>query len=162
VTYGFDGTVLAMSIETPPSGTTSPTGVPTLEFAMSFTSTPRGARLARRLASHRLDEWGFPYGSDTNDTLTLIAAELAANAVCHGRVPGRDFALRLAYDRDAGLVRIEVSDTHNGVPVRIAPATDTDQGRGLVLVGALSLRWGVSGRTGPGKTVWADVQVKSP
>lgn len=29
------------------------------EFAMRFTSTPRGARLARRPVSHRLDEWGY-------------------------------------------------------------------------------------------------------
>lgn len=65
------------------------------EFAMCFTSTPRGARLARRLVSHRLDQWGYVYDSAANETLTLIAAELAANAVRHGHVPGRDFHLRL-------------------------------------------------------------------
>ena len=57
---------------------------PTHEFAMQFTSTPRGARLARHLVAHRLDEWGYPYGSHENETLTLITAELAANAVRHG------------------------------------------------------------------------------
>ncbi|WP_354671118.1 hypothetical protein [Streptomyces sp. ZSW22] len=62
---------------------------------MCFTSTPRGARLARRLVSHRLDQWGYVYDSAANETLTLIAAELAANAVRHGHVPGRDFHLRL-------------------------------------------------------------------
>jgi hypothetical protein len=47
---------------------------------MQFTSTPRGARLARRLVSHRLHEWGHPYDSTANETVTLIAAELVANA----------------------------------------------------------------------------------
>ncbi|MGH3310863.1 MAG: ATP-binding protein, partial [Streptomyces sp.] len=44
---------------------------PSREFAMQFTSTPRGARLARRLVSGRLDDWGYPYDSTTNETLTL-------------------------------------------------------------------------------------------
>ncbi|WP_242553769.1 ATP-binding protein, partial [Streptomyces beijiangensis] len=68
---------------------------PTHHFGMRFTSTPRGARLARRLTSHRLDEWGFPYGTDPNDTVTLIAAELTANAVRHARIPDRGFRLDL-------------------------------------------------------------------
>ncbi|MCD2463541.1 hypothetical protein MBT42_08215 [Streptomyces sp. MBT42] len=46
----------------------------THEFAMRFTSTPRGARLARRLVSHRLHEWGHSYDSTVNETLTVIAA----------------------------------------------------------------------------------------
>ncbi len=39
---------------------------------MRFTSTPRGARLARRLVSHRLNDWGHPYTTPVNETLTLI------------------------------------------------------------------------------------------
>ncbi|WP_328767847.1 hypothetical protein [Streptomyces sp. NBC_00286] len=49
-------------------------------FVQQLSSTRRGARLARRLVAHRLDEWGYPYGGETNDTVTSIAAELAANA----------------------------------------------------------------------------------
>ncbi|MFI1401456.1 hypothetical protein [Streptomyces griseofuscus] len=42
----------------------STTGTPQLTtFQMRFTSTPRGARLARRLAAVRLDEWGILYGT---------------------------------------------------------------------------------------------------
>ncbi|MEV5004839.1 hypothetical protein AB0K74_13875 [Streptomyces sp. NPDC056159] len=48
---------------------------------MRFTSTPRGARLARRLAAVRLDAWGIPYGTDAHDAIVLIVAELTANAV---------------------------------------------------------------------------------
>ncbi|MGW1882065.1 ATP-binding protein [Streptomyces sp. NPDC001970] len=129
-------------------------------FVQRFSATCRGARLARRLAMHRLDLWQVPYGSPASDTVALVVAELAANAVLHGRVPGRDFELRLAYDRTGGLVRVEVSDTHPGRPGLPNPAArgpaDADGGRGLLLVEAVAARWGVADRTGPGKTVWAE------
>ncbi|WP_435883810.1 ATP-binding protein [Streptomyces tanashiensis] len=138
----------------------------TREFAMRFTATPRGARLARRLVSHRLHEWGHPYDSTTNEILTLVAAELTANAVVHGHVPGRDFHLRLTLT-PARLLRIEVSDTRTERrPTRSAgpPAeVDADSGRGLILVNALATRWGVAPRPGaPGKTVWAELTVTGP
>ncbi|MFD6533238.1 ATP-binding protein [Streptomyces sp. NPDC060184] len=136
------------------------TRAPEREFAMRFTATPRGARLSRRLVSLRLHEWGHPWASDTNDTLSLIAAELTANAVRHGRVPGRDFHVRLT--EAGGTLRIEVTDIRGercpspGDPRE--PACDEESGRGLLLVSRLAGRWGVLPRTGaPGKTVWAEV-----
>ncbi|OIK06870.1 hypothetical protein BIV23_05110 [Streptomyces monashensis] len=122
---------------------------------MRFTSTPRGARLARRLVSHRLDEWGRPYAGPANETLTLIAAELVANAVRHGHVPGRDFHLKLT---GAGTtLRLEVSDTRT----ECLPELQDPQGeggRGLLLVEALADTWGVTPRR-PGKSVWAEVRL---
>lgn len=124
---------------------------------MRFTSTPRGARLARRLVSHRLSAWGHPYASPANETLTLIAAELTANAVRHGHVPGRDFHLRLT-EAGHGTLRVEVTDTRaERRPVTGTPDPDGESGRGLLLVDALADDWGVLPRsTGPGKTVWAE------
>lgn len=126
---------------------------------MQFTSTPRGARLARRLVSHRLHEWGHPYDSTSNETMTLIAAELVANAVRHGHVPGRDFHLRLTATPES--LRIEVADTRSeqqpAAGLRPDP-TSAESGRGLVLVEALATDWGVTPRSAaPGKTVWAVV-----
>ncbi|MGH3309412.1 MAG: ATP-binding protein, partial [Streptomyces sp.] len=143
------------------------------EFAMQFTSTPRGARLARRLVSGRLDDWGYPYDSTTNETLTLITAELAANAVRHGHVPGRDFRLRLteavtgtttASATTRTTLRIEVADTRDRRPAsgnREAPSPhDAESGRGLYLVSQLADRWGIAPRAGaPGKDVWAELHV---
>lgn len=133
-------------------------------FTQRFSATRRGARLARMLAAQQLDAWGVPYGSEPSDAAALVVAELAANAVLHGRVPGRDFALRLTYNTAKGLVRVEVTDTHGAMPARAprdAAADDGETGRGLVLVDALAVRWGVSGRSGPGKTVWAYVSAGS-
>ena len=134
-------------------------------FVQRFSATRRGARLARRLAVHQLDLWGEPYGSPSSEAVALVVAELAANAVLHGRVPGRDFELRLRCDRAAGLVRVEVSDTHPGRPKPPEPIPDPvdgDGGRGLLLVAAVASRWGVAERTGPGKTVWAECTLPTP
>lgn len=129
-------------------------------FAQGFSATRRGARLARLLAAHQLTEWGHPHGTGVHDTVVLVVAELAANSVLHGRVPGRDFALLLTCDDEQGVIRIEVSDTHPAPPVRTVPAPDEDHGRGLVLVQALAARWGVRDRVGPGKTVWAQCALR--
>ncbi|MCZ7415277.1 ATP-binding protein [Streptomyces sp. WMMC897] len=126
---------------------------------MRFTASPRGARLARRLTARRLDEWGYPAASDTSCSVTLIVAELCANAVRHGRVPGREFHLRVELDPRAGLVRIEVADAHPALPPATAvhPGPDEESGRGLLIVDALAARWGSEPRAPLGKTVWAEV-----
>lgn len=128
----------------------------TRTFVQRFSATRRGARLARLLAAHQLAQWGMPHGTAASDAATLVVAELAANAALHGRVPGRDFALRLAHDPHARVLRIEVSDTHPAHPTRVRPSSNDTHGRGLVLVDAIATRWGVLDRTGPGKTVWAE------
>lgn len=132
------------------------------EFAMAFTSSPRGARLARRLVSHRLDTWGHPYGGRVNDTLTLITAELTANAVRHGHVAGRDFHVRLTHGTDT--VRIEVSDTRTErVPLLFdtEPPGDAESGRGLLIVAEPATQWAVAPRDGaPGKTVRAELRLE--
>lgn len=132
---------------------------PGAEFAALFGSTPRGARLARRVAVRHLAEWGHPADSDLSCTVALLVAELAGNAVRHGRVPGRDFRLRLALD--ARRVRVEVADASSTPPPTVvkAPAPDEVSGRGLVLVDVLADRWGAEPRDPVGKTVWAEVAV---
>ncbi|MBT2488661.1 ATP-binding protein [Streptomyces sp. ISL-96] len=129
------------------------------EFVQRLSATRRGARLARYLAVHQLDAWGIPYGSDLSDSVATVVGELAANAVTHGRVPGRDFELRIALGAQA--IRIEVSDTRTEsrppAPGHATPPpADAEAGRGLLLVQALSLAWGVEQRQ-VGKTVWAAV-----
>ncbi|CAL9553506.1 hypothetical protein SUDANB15_04460 [Streptomyces sp. enrichment culture] len=130
-------------------------------LSFRFTASPRGARLARRLASCQMDAWGWHHGTPAHDAVELIVAELANNAVTHGRVPGRDAELRLTADRGDGLVRVEVSDTRGERGPRAGSGDPgADGGRGLLLVAALADAWGVDGRTGgPGKTVWAVVGV---
>jgi anti-sigma regulatory factor (Ser/Thr protein kinase) len=88
--------------------------------------------------------------------LTLIVAELSANAVRHGRVIGRDFRLRLS--SEGATLRVEVTDSRGESIPALAESfnDDLDGRRGLLLVAALTDRWGwYPCNDGPGKTVWA-------
>ncbi|MEV5970066.1 ATP-binding protein [Streptomyces sp. NPDC051921] len=139
---------------------TRPEPVTVRVFTQRFSSTPRGARLARRLALHQLDRWGVPHGGAVSDAAAQIVAELAANAATHGRVPGRDFELTLSYRPERNL-RIDVSDTRTerrpGLVRPAAPLADT--GRGLLLVDALAARWEILDRLPVGKTVRAELDL---
>ncbi|MEU8692329.1 ATP-binding protein [Streptomyces sp. NPDC048665] len=125
-----------------------------------LSSTPRGARLARHLTLSQLALWGIPCGTRTADAVGVIVAELAANAVTHGRVPGRDFELRLALV--TGSVRVEVSDARGErrpLGPKGEPGLFAEAGRGLLLVDAFADRWEVVDREPLGKTVRAEVDL---
>ncbi|MBT2443845.1 ATP-binding protein [Streptomyces sp. ISL-36] len=128
-------------------------------FTQRFSSTPRGARLARRLALLQLDRWDIPHGTALSDTAALLVAELAANAVTHGRVPGRDFELSLSYAPGL-LLRVDVTDTRSEGRPRLAPVLPfAETGRGLLLVEAVATRWAVLERVPVGKTVRAELDL---
>ncbi|MFB7330091.1 ATP-binding protein [Streptomyces adustus] len=110
----------------------------------------------------------MPYGSEEHDGLSLLISELAANAVTHGHVPGRDFRVHLlvlsAPAARSLTVRVEVADTRGdelpASAVDAAVGSVRTGGRGLLLVGALADRWGCEPRPdGPGKTVWTEYAV---
>ncbi|WP_345671574.1 ATP-binding protein, partial [Streptomyces phyllanthi] len=134
-------------------------------LTIRLSATRRGARLARHLAAEQLDRWGRPYGTDANRTATLLVAELAANAVLHGRARGRDFRLRLTLYPQDPVLRIEVTDPRperrpplpGTLPL---PSPDLDPGRGFLLVEALSTHWGTTGGDPYTKTVWCEVALK--
>ncbi|MFJ9565630.1 ATP-binding protein [Streptomyces fuscichromogenes] len=134
---------------------------PAAELTQRLSATPRGARLARRLVANALDTWGHPYDGDLNDTAQHLVAELAANAVTHGRVPGRDFEVRLLRLDAENTLRIEVSDARGDRPLRFLTDPEADGGRGLVLVSLLARTWGVAERA-VGKTVWAELPLGPP
>ena len=133
---------------------------PTVRLTQRLSSTRRGARLARRLTAQQLHDWGIPHGGDLNDAAAHVVAELAANAVTHGHVPGRDFELHLALTCE-GSLRMEVSDARGDrLPQLRTPGEDTgSSGRGLLLVAALATDWGVRDRQ-IGKTVWAELRLE--
>ncbi|MFI8350187.1 ATP-binding protein [Streptomyces sp. NPDC085596] len=126
------------------------------DFSVLFSSTPRGARLARLLAAEQLRSWGLPW-----EEAGQIVAELAANAATHGRLPGRSF--RLALHAAHGTLRIEVTDTRGDRrPVCREPGVEDEGGRGLLLVAALADRWGVADDRFPRKIVWAELDFAAP
>jgi anti-sigma regulatory factor (Ser/Thr protein kinase) len=94
-------------------------------------------------------------GSPRADDAVLIACEYATNAIRHSPsgLPGGEFTLQVWARK--GWVRIEVTDLGTGdwVGAPADPASfDDENGRGLVVVAALSEIWGhAAGR------VWAEI-----
>ncbi|MBO0914572.1 ATP-binding protein [Streptomyces laculatispora] len=131
---------------------------PVRTFSQLLSSTPRGARLARLLTVTELQSWDAP--PDLTERAELVVAELAANAVIHGRVPGRDFRLALAYAPPAEHLRIEVTDARGDRRPELPPcepASLGDGGRGLLLVAALADQWDCVTYPPSGKTVRAEL-----
>ena len=85
------------------------------------------------------------------DDAELAVAELVTNALLHAAPP---VSLRVVFEDDR--VRVEVSDGSRATPVRGRADVASMTGRGLALVEALSLRWGVEPAP-EGKTVWAEI-----
>ncbi|MGW5210232.1 ATP-binding protein [Streptomyces sp. NPDC004051] len=85
------------------------------------------------------------------DAAELAVSELLANVIRH--VPGRRCGI--CFLLQPGGVRVEVSDRCPRLPVPGAGDTLAEGGRGLLLVGAVTDRWGVTPHPADGgKTVW--------
>lgn len=103
---------------------------------------PRRAReaVAARLAGH-------PQLAD----LLLCLSEVVTNAVLHARTD-----VHLVVRGHGARVRVEVGDADPTLPRPQDPSPETPTGRGLLIIGQLTSRWGVEGRA-DGKTVWFEV-----
>jgi anti-sigma regulatory factor (Ser/Thr protein kinase) len=107
------------------------------------------ARLHARLV---LLQWGLVALSDS---IEHVVSELVTNGVRASRAMGRD-AVRMWLVSDLGRVVVFVWDASPLPPAPAAdPGADAENGRGLLLVEALSERWGHFGYDGGGKVVWA-------
>ncbi|MBT2479799.1 ATP-binding protein [Streptomyces sp. ISL-94] len=116
---------------------------------MGFTVGEHSARHMRRILRMFLDRWGLPGLADGAE---LALTELVANVVRH--VPGRGCAVLIL--RQPNGLRVEVTDGCPAHPRVARPRNDdglTEEGRGLLLVEAVTDRWGTD-PTPTGKTVW--------
>ncbi|MFD7278441.1 ATP-binding protein [Streptomyces sp. NPDC059862] len=137
--------------------------ISTRHFTQLLSATRRGARLARLMTVHQLEEWGWPPSCAVSESAALVVAGLAANAVAHGHVKGRGFRVSLAVEASDTL-RIEVADPRGDRrPVSCHTASAIDEtGRGLLLVDALTARWGSEPWPPSGKVVWAEIALPCP
>lgn len=116
----------------------------------SDTSAPRAAR---QMTATVLAGWGY-HDPAWLDSVILVVSELVTNAVQHG-----GGCLDLSLQAHEELVTVSVAD---GSPVVPRPRTaDATGGRGLLLIEALTTRWGVTDHHG-GKRVWAELRRYPP
>jgi serine/threonine-protein kinase RsbW len=94
--------------------------------------------------------------STVRDDLTSVAVELATNAIQHtASGDGGWFTVEVA--SLGPLIRVAVTDEGGpDAPCVTEPDLDSDCGRGLLIVQALSASYGVCGNPS-GRTVWAEV-----
>jgi anti-sigma regulatory factor (Ser/Thr protein kinase) len=115
------------------------------------------ARATLRLS---LKVWGLPH---LTEPAQAIASELVANAITTSRAkapPGTEphhVTFRLTVEADDGELCIRVWDPDPTPPPhdQPLPGDDTESGRGLFIVNALSTRWGWHPAPNGGKFVWS-------
>lgn len=106
---------------------------------------------ARRFIRRALNDWQLP---EMAWPASLVTSELVANALQHSTT-----VLDLTLSRVGARLRIAVHDHGGGAPAipnrSEADAATAQGGRGLELIAAATLAWGVFPTRGSGKTVWA-------
>jgi anti-sigma regulatory factor (Ser/Thr protein kinase) len=122
------------------------------EIEQHFDAQLDAPRAARRFAVDAVADWGW---TDLVDTVELVVAELATNAVVHAK---SRFVVTLTC-RSTG-VRVAVRDDSPAAAVVQAPSMTAFSGRGLAIVDALATSWGVDqSDDGPsGKVLWAEIE----
>lgn len=116
-----------------------------------FPAHPRSAALARDRVGALLAQWGL---GDLAGAAELVTAELISNAVKVSE-PGGQVGLGVYRSGDA--VVVEVWDGERRPPRLLDPGPDDIGGRGLMLVGVLTRRWGYRWPVTGGKVVYAVV-----
>ena len=112
---------------------------------------PASVRRARALVQRVCRDAGL--SEDAVDAAVLLTSETVTNAFTHGRSEARLCAVPVARGRR---VRVEVADDDSRHPQRAPRDEDSLSGRGLALVEALAVCWGVRDDR-YGKTVWCEV-----
>ena len=116
---------------------------------------PASAAVARAAVQNALLRHGV--ARMRSQDAALVVSELVGNSLRHARARADGTLLvswRLADDE----IVVEVSDGGTGEPVMQTPGTESDKGRGLVVIDALARRWGTR-YDATGTTVWAALRM---
>lgn len=118
-------------------------------IAFTLPGTPCSVRMARfyiRAALTYHDLGGYAEDAE------MVASELITNAIEHAGAP--KFGLEVMQLAGSAAVAVIVTDPSPQPPVKRDPDEDTEHGRGLNIVDALSASWGWRPED-PGKAVYA-------
>ncbi|MFH8987141.1 ATP-binding protein [Streptomyces sp. NPDC017940] len=122
--------------------------------SVTLVSEAAAVPVARQIVRKACAEWGMDQGAA--ETGTLLISEIVTNAVRHGHSHSvRVIAEQPRPDR----LRVAVVDKSRRMPELRIVGPDAIGGRGLLLIDALSDRWGAD-LLPWGKRVWAEVATK--
>ncbi|WP_344071206.1 SpoIIE family protein phosphatase [Streptomyces crystallinus] len=111
---------------------------------------PEGLAESRVALRRALEDWGF---GELVDDVELAAGELLGNVLLH--TEGGAVLTLEVLPEPVRRVRLWVKDRSSVRPRRRTPGEAATSGRGLMLIEAVSARWGVEPR-GDGKAVWCE------
>jgi len=128
-----------------------------LHASLYLGALPTAPGCGRAWTRQILREWDLDHLTDSTE---LLVSELTTNAL-QASAPIADAVIGLWLASDCEHTVILVWDPSPQPPAPANPGEDTENGRGLLLVEALSLQWGwyfpasTSPRGHAGKVVWA-------
>lgn len=128
-----------------------------LTTSLLLEAVPSAAGHARGAVTEALARWGLHH---LTEDATAIATELVSNAVAacvEAPLPaGMPMAVSIWLNAERGELTIRAWDPDPTPPPRdYQPEPDDEHGRGLMIVNALSHRWGCTPAPGGGKYVWS-------
>ena len=121
---------------------------PALRWRQDFPGDPAAMSALRRWLEELLP------ACPSRDDVVSVAVELGANAVCHTASGKAHFTVEVTWA--ARMVRVAVVDGGAADGPRLAADPMSEDGRGLLIVRALSACTGVTGDA-RGRVMWADV-----
>ncbi|WP_324606348.1 ATP-binding protein [Streptomyces cellulosae] len=105
---------------------------------LDFTAEPEEVAALRRIMRLHLGVWGL---SDVTDAAQLCVSELVSNIITH---VGVGTPATLAVSMNGAHLRIEVHDPDTrALPTLLDANVDSESGRGMALISAIAVRWGV-------------------
>lgn len=124
---------------------------PLWSYEITLAPQPRSVAAARRFVREHLD---FHDLQMLEEDITLVASELATNAVVHAGTP---FTVTITASADT--VVLSVKDDSSAKPTRGDAEVGDSAGRGLAIVDVVSRDWGMVVDLCVGKSVWAAFDV---
>ncbi|MFD6426073.1 SpoIIE family protein phosphatase, partial [Streptomyces sp. NPDC060198] len=117
---------------------------------------PEGLSDARSIVRQALADWGM---ENLADDAELVTGELLVNVLLHTE-GGAVLTVEVLPEPVRG-IRLSVQDRSSVWPRRRSPGETSTSGRGLLLLDAVALRWGIEPR-GEGKAVWCEIGPSGP
>jgi anti-sigma regulatory factor (Ser/Thr protein kinase) len=124
-----------------------------LRAFLELGTLPSAVPYARLQSRQLLRQWGL--SAALGETAELLVSEIVTNAVQITQTDARSAPVRLWLLSDQVRLLMLIGDSSPLPPVRMSTNDDAEKGRGLLLVEALSTRWGHFPHCGGGKVVWA-------